>query len=274
MRIAVCRPQVPFVYGGAELVADQLVDELRARAHDVELDQRPLQVVSGYACPRPGVRLAPDRPRRRRRQADRARNRDEVPLLRHPPPQQGRLARAPVPAGLRLRSRRVRPVLRVACRSGDTARGRALRRRRARRGAADLHHLRATSPARLKRYSGFDAQVLPPPPQKLAYHTDGYGDFVLSVNRLDRAKRIDLLRRGGEGRRSDLRVIITGEGPDRAASRAARGRPRRPRRVHRARRRRAAERALRDAASPSTTRRWTRTTAWCPTRPSWRPSRS
>ena len=37
MRIAVCRPQVPFVYGGAELVADQLVNELRLRGHEAEL---------------------------------------------------------------------------------------------------------------------------------------------------------------------------------------------------------------------------------------------
>ena len=37
MRIAVCRPQVPFVYGGAEVVADQLVDELRLRGHEAEL---------------------------------------------------------------------------------------------------------------------------------------------------------------------------------------------------------------------------------------------
>ena len=37
MRIAVCRPQVPFVYGGAEVVADQLADELRLRGHEVEL---------------------------------------------------------------------------------------------------------------------------------------------------------------------------------------------------------------------------------------------
>ena len=37
MRIAVCRPQVPFVYGGAEVVADQLVDELRLRGHETEL---------------------------------------------------------------------------------------------------------------------------------------------------------------------------------------------------------------------------------------------
>ena len=33
MRIAVCSPQVPFSHGGAEVLADQLVDELNARDH-------------------------------------------------------------------------------------------------------------------------------------------------------------------------------------------------------------------------------------------------
>jgi glycosyltransferase involved in cell wall biosynthesis len=54
---------------------------------------------------------------------------------------------------------------------------------------------------RLARSVGVEAHVLPHPPQQLAYHTAEPEDFVLSVNRLDRAKRIDLL--------------IVGEGPDR-----------------------------------------------------------
>ena len=33
MRIAVCSPQVPFSHGGAEVLAEQLVDELNARDH-------------------------------------------------------------------------------------------------------------------------------------------------------------------------------------------------------------------------------------------------
>ena len=37
MRIAVCAPQVPFERGGAEIFADDLVAELRAREHDVAL---------------------------------------------------------------------------------------------------------------------------------------------------------------------------------------------------------------------------------------------
>src|SRR6266568_9031772 len=37
MRIAVCAPQVPFERGGAEIFADDLVAELRARDHDADL---------------------------------------------------------------------------------------------------------------------------------------------------------------------------------------------------------------------------------------------
>src|SRR5882762_9022906 len=37
MRIAVCAPQVPFERGGAEIFADDLVGELRARGHETDL---------------------------------------------------------------------------------------------------------------------------------------------------------------------------------------------------------------------------------------------
>ena len=46
---------------------------------------------------------------------------------------------------------------------------------------------------RLERSTGLVAEVLPHPAQELDYRNEGHGDFVLSVNRLDRAKRIDLL---------------------------------------------------------------------------------
>ncbi len=51
---------------------------------------------------------------------------------------------------------------------------------------------------RLAKFNGIEAEILPHPPQTLAYRTAPSEGFVLSVNRLDRAKRIDLLHRGGE----------------------------------------------------------------------------
>src|SRR5215471_13662421 len=47
MRIAVCRPQVPFVYGGAELVADQLAMQLRMLDHEAEVVSVPFKWYPG-----------------------------------------------------------------------------------------------------------------------------------------------------------------------------------------------------------------------------------
>src|SRR5581483_5919708 len=46
------------------------------------------------------------------------------------------------------------------------------------------------------------------------FHCSAYEDFILSVNRLDRAKRIDLLIEAA-ARTEDVRVVIAGDGPDR-----------------------------------------------------------
>ena len=66
---------------------------------------------------------------------------------------------------------------------------------------------------RLQRSTGLEAEVLPHPPQQLAYRTDAYEPFVFSVGRLDRAKRIDLLIQAAA--RQDVDVVIAGDGPDR-----------------------------------------------------------
>jgi glycosyltransferase involved in cell wall biosynthesis len=67
---------------------------------------------------------------------------------------------------------------------------------------------------RLERSIGLAAEVLPCPPQELPYRCDEYGDFVLSVGRLDRAKRVDLLLEA-LAVNPTLRCVIAGDGPDR-----------------------------------------------------------
>ena len=67
---------------------------------------------------------------------------------------------------------------------------------------------------RLQRFNGIDAEILPHPPQALAYRDGESEGFVLSVNRLDRAKRIDLLIEAAKAQ-PGLRIVIAGEGPDR-----------------------------------------------------------
>jgi glycosyltransferase involved in cell wall biosynthesis len=67
---------------------------------------------------------------------------------------------------------------------------------------------------RLRRSTGIESTLLPHPPQALPYRTAEPEEYVLSVNRLDRAKRIDLLIEAAKLEPS-LRVVVTGEGPDR-----------------------------------------------------------
>src|SRR6185503_2563000 len=62
---------------------------------------------------------------------------------------------------------------------------------------------------RLQRSTGLEADVLPHPPQELPYRTAPAEGFVLSVNRLDRAKRIDLLIEAAKAS-PGLRAVITG----------------------------------------------------------------
>src|SRR6188474_2701170 len=47
MRIAVCSPQVPFARGGAEILSETLVGELRARGHKAELVTIPFKWYPG-----------------------------------------------------------------------------------------------------------------------------------------------------------------------------------------------------------------------------------
>jgi len=81
----------------------------------------------------------------------------------------------------------------------------------------DARKLFATSrnvAERLRRSTGLEAQVLPHPPQDLAFRCDSYQPFVLSVGRLDRRKRIDLLLEAAM-HEPGLELVIVGEGPDR-----------------------------------------------------------
>ena len=68
---------------------------------------------------------------------------------------------------------------------------------------------------RLQRYNGIASRALyPPPPLGARYHCDSYGDYVLSVGRLDAIKRVDLLLQGLAAAGGRLRAVITGAGPD------------------------------------------------------------
>jgi glycosyltransferase involved in cell wall biosynthesis len=214
VRIAVCRPQVLFVRGGAELMADDLVTALRDRGHEAELVTIPFKWY-------PGTRVL-----------DQAFLWRLVDLTESDGRPIDRVIATKFPAYCVRHPNKVAWVLHQFRQAYDYDRtelgqfsespeDRATRRAIERLDAVALGEARrvfATSrnvAERLRRHNGIDAELLPHPPQSLPYREAEPEGFVLSVNRLDRAKRIDLLIEAVK-RDPTLRAVITGEGPDRA----------------------------------------------------------
>lgn len=213
MRIVVCMPQVPFARGGTEVLADGLVAALRERGHEADLVSLPFKWY-------PGARVLTQAFLWRAVDLDEADGRpiDMVVATKFPS------------YVVRHREKRVWLVhqFRQAHeldrtdfgQFGESAEERALRRKvqkldRITLGEATrLFAISRNVAGRLEHSTGLVAEVLPPPPQNLGFRCDNYGDFVLSVNRLDRAKRIDLLIEAA-ALDPGLDVVIASDGPDR-----------------------------------------------------------
>jgi glycosyltransferase involved in cell wall biosynthesis len=213
MRVAVCAPQVPFVRGGAELMAEELVSALRRHDHEADLVTIPFKWYPGSRVLDHAFLW---------RLADLTES-DGRPI--------DRVIATKFPAYCVKHPNKVAWVLHQFRQAydydgtelgqfSDSPEDRATRRaveRLDRVALGEARRVFATSrnvADRLRRYNGIEAGVLPHPPQSLAYRTGEPEGFVLSVNRLDRAKRIDLLVDAARTT-PGLRIVITGEGPDR-----------------------------------------------------------
>jgi glycosyltransferase involved in cell wall biosynthesis len=213
MRIAVCSPQVPFARGGAEILAERLTDELAQRGHEADLvtmpfkwypgatvlthaalwrlldlsevDGRPVDLVIGTKFPSYVVKH-PNKVVWLVHQFRQAYDLDRTEL--------GQFGETPED----------RATVRAIHRLDRVTLGEARKRGAISRNVAE----------RLRRTTELDAEVILPPPQELDFRCEEYGDFVLSVNRLDRAKRIDLLLEAVAADES-IRCVIAGDGPDR-----------------------------------------------------------
>jgi glycosyltransferase involved in cell wall biosynthesis len=211
--VFVAAPQVPFVHGGAEVMAGDLVAALRERGHEAELVTMPFKWY-------PGTRVL-----------DQAFLWRLVDLTESDGRPIDRVVATKFPAYCVRHPNKVAWVLhqfRQAYDYDGTALGqfsegaadRATRRaieRLDRVALGEARRVFATSrnvAERLRRFNGVEAEVLPHPPQALPYRTAAAEGYVLSVNRLDRAKRIDLLIEAAQ-REPSLRVVIVGDGPDR-----------------------------------------------------------
>ena len=213
MRLAVCIPQVPFDRGGAEIFADDLVARLRDRDHEAELVTVPFKWY-------PGERVLTQAFLWRLLDLEEANGRPvEAVIATKFPSYAVRHPRKVV--WLLHQFRQAWDLDRTALgQFSDSAEDRALRRRVLafeRTVLGEARAIFATSgnvARRLHASTGLDAELMPHPPAPLAYRCERYDDFILSVNRLDRAKRIDLLLEAAAVEPT-LRIVIAGDGPDR-----------------------------------------------------------
>jgi glycosyltransferase involved in cell wall biosynthesis len=213
MRIAVCRPQVPFARGGAEIFTDRLVDELRARGHDADLVSVPFKWY-------PGTRVLTQAFLWRMLDLEEADGqRIDLVVATKFPSYVVRHAEKRVWLVHQFRQAYELDGTELG-QFGDSPDDRAIRRkvqaldRVALGEASRLFAISQNVANRVEASTGLTAEVLPHPPQALEYRCENYGDFVLSVNRLDRAKRIDLLIEAAASDGS-LEIVIAGDGPDR-----------------------------------------------------------
>ncbi|HEY2936820.1 MAG TPA: glycosyltransferase family 4 protein [Gaiellaceae bacterium] len=212
MRIAVCSPQVPFARGGAEILAERLTEELQARGHEADLVTIPFKWYPGERVLTHALlwRLV-DLEEVDGRKVDLVigtkfpsyvvRHPNKVVWLVHQFRQAYELDRTPL--GQFDESPKDRALRRKLHELDGIALGEARRLCSISRNVSD----------RLRANVGLEAEVVLPPPQALDFRCEEYGDFILSVNRLDRAKRIDLLLEAA--RRSGFPVVVAGDGPDR-----------------------------------------------------------
>jgi glycosyltransferase involved in cell wall biosynthesis len=204
---------VPFIHGGAEIFAETLVVKLRERGHEAELvtmpfkwypgarvltqaflwrladltesDGKPIDAVVATKFPSYCVR----HPNKRvwlLHQFRQAYDLDRTDL--------GQFSESPED----------RAVVRKVQELDRAALGEAVKLFATSQNVAD----------RCERGVGLRPELMPHPPQELPYYCESYEPFLLSVGRLDRAKRIDMLLEAC-ALRPGLRCVIAGDGPDR-----------------------------------------------------------
>jgi glycosyltransferase involved in cell wall biosynthesis len=213
MRLAVCIPQVPFERGGAEIFADDLVEQLRARGHEAELVSVPFKWY-------PGERVLTQAFVWRLLDLEEANGRpiDAVIATKFP----SYAVRHPRKVVWLLHQfRQAWDFDRTAYgQFSESAEDRALRRRvleLERTALGEARAVFATSgnvARRLRESTGLEAEVMPHPPAPLAFRCDEPGDYVFTVNRLAPEKRVDLLVEAVAAEPS-LRAVVAGDGPDR-----------------------------------------------------------
>jgi len=221
VRIVVAEAQVPFVEGGAELHVRALVEQLRRRGHDVEKVALPFR-------PQPKSELLAQAAAWRLLDLSSSAGQpiDRLIATRFPT----YCARHPRKVAWLIHQHRAAYELCGTEYSDftDTEEDVGLRRRLIELDTRMLGECRRVftnaqnTASRLAKFNGVAGQALyHPPPLAGRLHGGRYGDYVLSVGRIERVKRHDLVIRAMAHVPAPLRLIVVGDGSGRAESERA-----------------------------------------------------
>ena len=215
MRILVCTTQMPFARGGTETLAEGLRDALRERGHEAEIVALPFAWT-----PRPNIMRGALAWRLLDLTAVDGRAVDLVIATKFP----SYAVRHPRKVVWLVHQHRQAydwygtPLSDWGAQPGDAEARKALLRldRRTLGEARGLFAISRNVARRLRQSNGLAAETLYPPSHlEPLLHPGAFEPFILSVARLDAAKRIELLLRALAHVPGDLRAVIAGRGPER-----------------------------------------------------------
>lgn len=208
MKVAVATNAVPFVRGGAELLADALVRELEARGHETLLVRIPFRWDTPAEIAEVMLYTA----------TMDLRGVDRVIALKFPA---YAIPHPRVTVWLLHQLRQVYDLWGTPWGPPvDDAQWQALRSSVERVDTASLGRARrlfvndTVTRDRLREHNGLDAEILHPPlPDEGEIREGPFGDYVLCLGRVSRGKRPDLAVEALARTRSDVRLVVAGQ-PD------------------------------------------------------------
>ena len=214
--IAVCAAQVPFFSGGAEACVQGLVENLRIRGFEVDLINLPYKWY-----PREQLLKSIEVWKMLDLSESNGKKIDLVIATKFP----SYFVRHPRKVlWLIHQYRQIYDLLHTPYSGFDPSSRRDMARRdelvamdtEALKSYPRIYTIAYNTADRLKTYNHIEGIPLyHPPPLAGKYRTDSYQDFVLSVGRLDKLKRLDLLIEGLRHTRSSITCRIAGTGPER-----------------------------------------------------------
>ena len=216
--IVVCEAQVPFVHGGAEVHVRELLRELRTRGYDAELVSVPFKWY-------PKEEILPHAAAWRLLDLSESNGQpvDRVIATKFPT----YFARHPNKVAWLIHQYRAAYELCGTTYSdfGHNERDLGLRDTLIRLDTemlGECRHIYANAQNtanRVSKYNGLTAEALYHPPKlaaQLSAATPAYGDFVLSVGRIESVKRVDLLVSAMARVDKPIRLVVAGDGTQRA----------------------------------------------------------